>query len=242
MKVIAIGNSFSQDATRYLHQIAEAGNSYLKVFNLYIGGCSLETHWYNAENDLAGYELEVNGEKTGRMISIKKALESDEWDFVTFQQVSNLSTDYSTYQPFLHNLSRYVKQYAPDAEQVIHQTWAYEQGSEKLTVQMGYRDQKYMFADLKAAYRKASDDLGGLRIIPGGECFQMALSFGITNLFRDTYHASLGIGRYLLGLVWYRVLSGKSVMDNTFCNFDEPIDSCLIPILKKCAEEVIFSE
>ena len=41
MKVLAIGNSFSQDATRYLHQIAKANQFDLKVVNLYIGGCSL---------------------------------------------------------------------------------------------------------------------------------------------------------------------------------------------------------
>lgn len=238
MNVIAIGNSFSQDATRYLHQIAKADNFNLKVVNLYIGGCSLETHWYNAENDLANYELELNGNQTGNMVSIKQALQSEKWDIVTLQQVSKQSTSYDTYQPYLNNLSLYVKKYAPDARQLIHQTWAYEQGSEKLTVEMGYKDQKDMFDDLKSAYQKAATELGGLKIIPGGECFQKALSKNVTNLHRDTYHASLGIGRYLLGLVWYKALSGRSVLDNTFCDFDEPIDTGIIPVLKRCAEEV----
>lgn len=39
IKILAIGNSFSQDATHYLHQIGEADNIELKVVNLYIGGC-----------------------------------------------------------------------------------------------------------------------------------------------------------------------------------------------------------
>lgn len=64
MNVIAVGSSFSQDATRYLHQIAKPDNVYHKVFNQYIGCCSIERCWYNAENDVAGYELEVNGKKT----------------------------------------------------------------------------------------------------------------------------------------------------------------------------------
>lgn len=35
--ILAIGNSFSEDATHFLHQIAEADNVSMKVVNLYIG-------------------------------------------------------------------------------------------------------------------------------------------------------------------------------------------------------------
>ena len=45
VRILAIGNSFSQDATHYLHQIAASDNVEMKVVNLYIGGCSLEQHW-----------------------------------------------------------------------------------------------------------------------------------------------------------------------------------------------------
>ena len=44
MKVLAIGNSFSEDATRYLHDIAKADGVALEVANLYIGGCPLDRH------------------------------------------------------------------------------------------------------------------------------------------------------------------------------------------------------
>ena len=54
-KILAIGNSFSQDATAYLHDIAAAGGTDTKIVNLYIGGCSLKTHWENAENDHKNY-------------------------------------------------------------------------------------------------------------------------------------------------------------------------------------------
>ena len=51
MKVLAIGNSFSQDATHYLHKIAASDGVEMKVVNLYIGGCSLEQHWKNIQAD-----------------------------------------------------------------------------------------------------------------------------------------------------------------------------------------------
>ena len=34
MNILAIGNSFSQDATRYLHQMAEADGGTLHIANL----------------------------------------------------------------------------------------------------------------------------------------------------------------------------------------------------------------
>ena len=38
MNVLSIGNSFSQDAQRYLHRIAKVDSFTLNTFNLYIGG------------------------------------------------------------------------------------------------------------------------------------------------------------------------------------------------------------
>ena len=38
LKVLAIGNSFSQNAMTYLHQIARAAGVDLQCVNLYIGG------------------------------------------------------------------------------------------------------------------------------------------------------------------------------------------------------------
>ena len=97
LKVLAIGNSFSQDATRYLHQIAKADDVDLKVVNLYIGGCSLSTHYQDMLEDKRAYSLEFNGEVTGFFVSIREALESDTWDVVTLQQVSQEAPRYDTY-------------------------------------------------------------------------------------------------------------------------------------------------
>ena len=47
MNILAIGNSFSRDATAYLHQLLTASGMENTVVNLYIGGCSLERHWQN---------------------------------------------------------------------------------------------------------------------------------------------------------------------------------------------------
>ena len=77
-KILSIGNSFSQDAQAYFKQIANAGGLEVFSVNLYIGGCSLQTHWLNAREELSLYDLEQNGKSTGMKISIREALESEQ--------------------------------------------------------------------------------------------------------------------------------------------------------------------
>ena len=45
MNILSIGNSFSQDAQRYLHRIAKSAGVEMNTFNLCIGGCPLEHHY-----------------------------------------------------------------------------------------------------------------------------------------------------------------------------------------------------
>ena len=129
MNILSIGNSFSQDAQRYLHQIAKADGKVLKCYNLYIGGCPLSRHYRNMLSEQQEYTLEMNGVSTGFHVSLKEALLNRNWDIITVQQVSQQSPNYDTYQPYLDGLVEYVRLLVPKAKIAIHQTWAYEQGS-----------------------------------------------------------------------------------------------------------------
>lgn len=235
MKVLAIGNSFSNDAMRYLHKIAEAGGVEMKTVNLYIGGCPLSRHYANMNNDAAEYDFEYNGDRTGIKVSIRQALQSDIWDVVTLQQVSQESVDYKTYQPYLERLAEYVKLHAPKARLMIHQTWSYEENSARLNTELGYSSQRAMFDDLKSAYDEAARSLGDVQIIPSGQTMQYLIEAGVERVHRDTFHATLGTGRYALGLVWYEILTGKSCIENTFSGFDEPVSEGEAAIAKQAA-------
>lgn len=237
IKVLAIGNSFSNDAMRYLHSIAKGNGIDIKTVNLYIGGCPLSRHYANMNNDAAEYDFEYNGERTGIKVSIKQALQSDIWDVVTLQQVSQESVDYETYQPYLSEIAACVKRHAPKAELMLHQTWAYEDGSVRLCSELGYERHEDMFRDIKAAYRKAADALGGVQIIPSGQTFENLLSLGIKRVHRDTFHATLGLGRYALGLVWYEMLTGNSCLSDKFAEFDEPVNSSDAKAAQKAAHK-----
>ena len=238
MNILSIGNSFSQDAQRYLHQIAKADGVELNAFNLYIGGCSLAQHYRNMLGEERLYSLEMNGSSTGFNVSLKEALINREWDVITLQQASLYSPEYSTYQPYLEKVAEYVRLCAPKAKIVIHQTWAYEQDSDLLKNAVGYSDYRDMLRDIKASYQKAAQDVNADLVIPSGEVLGAMFENGIKKIHRDTYHASLGIGRYALGLIWYRILTGNNITENSFCDFDEQVSDEQKEIAKKCVSEV----
>ncbi len=236
MNILSIGNSFSQDAQRYLYGIARAEAEPLATVNLYIGGCSLERHYDNMKDNVRDYALECNGQGTGFPMSIEEALINRAWDVVTLQQVSSSSTHPETYHPYLEELASFVRKKAPSAKIFIHQTWAYEEGCDRLHSIGGFLHASDMLAAVKDAYAKAVKDIDADGIIPSGELFGAMLDAGIPKIHRDTFHASLGLGRYALGLLWYRVLVGKSVLGNDFRDFDEPISKEEIALAKACVE------
>lgn len=239
--ILAIGNSFSQDAMRYLHGIAKADGEKLATANLYIGGCALDKHFRNMIVDKKAYELQYNGHNTGFFVSLSEALSNREWDVITLQQSSPKSFNEESYDVYITELAAYVRKYAPKAKIYIHQTWAYEKDSEKLFKVAGYDTPENMLSDVVKAYDRAAKLISADGMIRSGELFAKLLESGIEKVHRDTFHASFGIGRYALGLLWYRTLTGKDVSDNSFCDFDEPISEEHIRTIKKCVDSMKLS-
>ncbi len=241
-KILAIGNSFSQDSTRYLYQVARSQGVDFKVVNLYIGGCPLSYHYRNILSDEEKYLVQVNGYNTGFYASIKDALMTeavDGWDVVTFQQASRGSINYDTYQPYLNELSDFVKKLMPETKQYIHETWSYKQGGARLS-ELGYENQKDMYNDLKKAYKKAFKTINADKLIPSGKAIQNLIDNGIENTHRDDIHLSLGVGRLTSALVWYSVITGNKVESlNGFNDFDEPISDEEIKIAIKSAMDAV---
>lgn len=237
MEILCIGNSFSQDACSYLNKVAAADDFELNTINVMIGGCPLYKHFQNLHTNEDAYGLEVNGTWSGFKVALKEAIISREWDVVTIQQVSSKSFDYSTYQPYLNEVIAAVRKYAPKSKLAVHETWAYEEDSPRLNA-MGFEKQIDMYNALHDAYGKAAKEIGADFIIPSGTLFQKLLNAGITSLHRDSFHASLNYGRYALGLLWYHLLTGNSVLNNSFDAYkgDRMTEEEKMTI-KKCVEE-----
>ncbi len=238
MNVLSIGNSFSQDAQRYLHQVAKSVDEDITAVNLFIGGCSLFTHFANIGNDAKVYELRYNGENTRFKVSVKEALLSREWDFITIQQASHFSYDYNTYQPYANKLVEYIKKYAPKAKILIHQTWGYESNSERI-INQGFEKFEDMFAEVKKAYAKLAEEVKADGIIPSGQTMSNMLKNGLEKVHRDCFHADLGYGRFALALTWLEYLTGKDSREVQFNNFDIEVSEKEIEIAKISAHEAV---
>lgn len=237
IRILSIGNSFSRDAMHYVHKIGESVGDEIETINLYIGGCSLETHWNNVTQDAPKYLKEVNGISTEQYVSIREELEGNKLTHITLQQASHLSVNEATYEPYISNLHDYVKQLVPTATILLHQTWAYEEGSDKLKIQMGYQNQTEMYKDLERAYSNIKNKLKIATMIPCGWGFQQMLKKGFSNLHIDTFHASWPYGRYILGAIWYETLTGKNIKDTTYC--PEGMDTSEWQYLKDSIHEIM---
>ncbi|MBR2431830.1 MAG: DUF4886 domain-containing protein [Clostridia bacterium] len=223
MRILAIGNSFSQDAARYLHATAVRSGLNIEIANLMIGGCPLEKHYRNMLSGEKAYSLEYNGSSTGFNVSLTEALLTAHWDVITVQQVSHDAPRYDTYTPYITELVAYIRKCAPKAKLIIHQTWGYEDGSARLTQELKYEKSADMLRDVVASYKKAAEEIKADGIIPSGEMMYKLHESGIEKVHRDTFHASFGVGRYALALLWIRMLSGISITGNSFSDFDVPV-------------------
>ena len=238
--ILAIGNSFSRDATRYLHGVARAAGVRLNVANLYIGGCSLALHYRNMLGEKAAYTLDYNGMETDFSVSLQEALLNRDWDVVTLQQASRSSTRYSSFEPYLGALITFVRRYAPKARVYLHETWAYKPDSDRLRHKMGYETHGDMYRDIHAAYARAAQENQVDGVIPSGALIErMVREPSLPNLYYDEFHASRGLGRYALSLVWFRTLTGASVSGNTFRDFDEPIDEADVLTAQRMADTLL---
>lgn len=239
MKILSIGNSFSQDAQRYLHRIARKDGVALDTVNLCIGGCPLSLHHAHMKSGAVSHYLEVNGESSDFPVSLKDALCNSPWDAVTLQQVSHEAPYFETYEPYLSELAAYIRAHAPSAKILLQQTWAYEEGSKRLTAELGYANYKDMLADVRASYERAAEIIHADGIIRSGELFDRMLCAGIPRVHRDTFHATLGLGRYAIGLLWYATLTGKDVSEDRFSDLDEPATEEELCIARRCVAELV---
>lgn len=239
MNVLSIGNSFSQDAQRYLYGIARADGVYMRTVNLMIGGCSLARHYRNMLSGDRAYTLEQNGVSTNFPVALGEALLSDNFDVVTLQQLSSDAPRIETYRPYLAELVAYVRKCQPKAKIYLQETWAYERESHRLTKELGYATENEMTADLQNAYLTAAASLNLTGVIPSGTVFAAARAMGADKLHRDTFHASLGLGRYLLGLTWYRKLTGRPVISNSFRDFDAPVSEEEIALAQNAVAKIL---
>lgn len=223
IKILAIGNSFSEDAIeQYLHELADADGIETIIGNLFIGGCSLERHMQCVNGNLPDYryrKIGVDGvTKETPKCDIARAIADEEWDYVSVQQASHFSGDYTTYQPYLSQLVAYVKAHTKkDVKIVFHQTWAYAQNSDHGGFKRYGNSQKQMYDAINGALKQVIKDIHPDVIVPSGTAIQNARTSSIgDNMNRDGYHLNLLYGRYTAACTWFQAIFKRSVVGNSY--------------------------
>ena len=171
LRLFVIGNSFSNNATRFLPELAKAGGHELIMAKAATGGCSLERHWNALAADLADPADAKGKIYAGK--SLRANLGAGPWDVITIQQYSMHSSDLGTYRPYARKLYDQLKTLEPRAEIVLHQTWAYRVDAAKFGQTGENRfaaDNREMWEKSRAAYHTIARELG-VRLIPTGDAF-----------------------------------------------------------------------
>ncbi len=218
IKILAIGNSFSEDATEYLWDIFKNGGyEDVVIGNLYIAGCSLDMHYDNMMNNTQQYRFYKNTDGIMAFTDdtpIDVALKDCDWDVITVQQCSGQSGRKESFDN-LENVISWINKNKtnPNAKIVWNMTWAYQANSDHQEFVNYNSSQQQMYdAIVQTVNEKIVDNKDVCDVIPSGTAIQnLRTSILGDTLTRDGFHMSYDVGRYAVALCWFAKLSGCGV-------------------------------
>lgn len=237
LKVLMIGNSFSQSVMDVTPDIANSMGQQLDIVSMFVGGCTLERHWQNvlaptsapyriswSHKGVRGFKYPaVERALRDSMLpswnpphdlipvkgsNVEDMLKADKWDVVTLQQASHFSALSASYHPWGENLLKRIRELAPQARILVQQTWAYPSWEKRLAENGGSSEE--MYRRVASAY-SAFAERHGLEIIPVGAAVRV---LGDSDLLftKPDFHLNLQ-GKYLQVLVWVATLFRVDVSD-----------------------------
>lgn len=221
IKVLAIGNSFSEDAVeQYLFELARAQGDSLIIGNAYIPGCSIDRHVANLTGDSALYEYRkvVGGIRyVRRSWTLKDIICNEQWDIISLQQASPLSGVPSSFAN-LGRFKRLVESYATNlhVQFVWHMTWAYALDFNSYRFKAYDYNQHTMYSRIVSTMLNVLPGVGIRRVVPTGITIQLMRYRMGDVLNRDGFHLSLTVGRYAAACTWCEFLTGRIVDGNKY--------------------------
>ena len=226
IKVLAVGNSFSQDAVeQYLYELAAAQGDSLIIGNAYI------------------YRKVVGGVKAvRRKATLQSIIRDEQWDIITLQQASQLSGVSSSYSN-LAQLKRLIQSYTTNlhVQFMWHMTWAYAEDFTQDRFAPYDYDQRKMYSAIVSTMQNVLPAVGGFsRIIPSGIAIQLARYRLGDILNRDGFHLSYALGRYTAACTWCEVLTGRIIDGNRY--WPATISTEEAAICQQAAHEAVFMQ
>lgn len=249
LKVLTIGNSFSENTSVYASEIARSNGKDLTFGYLKFPSCTIEMHYTAAVENRAVFKFDVTfpdgthdtaAQKAaassfdavdGGGATVEYALNYCDWDVIVFQQESSSSRYASTFEK-LGDLIAYVQAKAPNARLAIHEVWRWGDWN---------ADQ---FALIQANTRTAAAQYQ-LEYIPTGTAFEYArTALGSDTIVNDNdghhQHAN-AYGQYIAGSCYVAALFGVPVSEDTFTSHPYVNDNGQVAVLTKAANDAVAS-
>ncbi len=137
--VLAIGNSFSQDAMYELKNIARADGVDIDAYNCYVGGRPLQDHYDSWNAGAVDYTIQPNGDGTGtEKTSSKELVSAKDWNYIILQGTTHAGKGVGSKDTALwtddgtiwQDMAEDIAILQPAATRLVHGTWApYETAS-----------------------------------------------------------------------------------------------------------------
>ena len=239
LKVLDIGNSYTDDATDLLPMITAASGSDISdlcLYKTYRGSGSFKT-WYDIYNDQDSTKsytiskvmgcidanITTGKGKAGDGSFFRDALENEKWDIIIIHQMSTYAPYYDVWNSteeggYLKELLAILKDKQPQAMigfLLVHSYWDGYSGNKEhssyLRWQLIANSVKRLCAEYDISF-----------VIPYGTAVENLRSSSLNNeydLTRDGAHCGFGLCRYTAACCYYESLiaprSGISVLGNT---------------------------
>lgn len=223
LRILAIGNSYTVDATEQLGNIvreAGIGDDRYCVYRLNHNAARLK---YYAEHLTSGELIDVEHPCGDIDMELTKAtlpeIISRPWDVIVLQQYSGDAVDYTTYNPYLRELITAITTSCsnPRACLAWHMIWSYRDG---FLSKEACGEQRWHLLSAATIMQMWNDGIDV--IIPTGTAIQNARNTALQNdaqLTRDGTHLDPGIGRYIAACTFFESIFapvfGCTVMGNT---------------------------
>lgn len=255
LRILGVGNSFTEDGMMYLPEVLEAAGIHNVVLGrMIIGGCSLERHVKEYENNNQAYiySKSIGNEwnTVDTQASLLDGLLDERWDILVIQQVSGFSGMFESYQPWLNRLIEILRFNSTNAGACIvwQQTWAYSTTSTHPDFPNYSSNQLAMYQDIVKCNERLVDTTPIDIVVPTGTAIQ-----NLRNLMpdkydytRDGFHLDFKMGRYTAACTWFQALVapalGTSIQGNT-CRLqgaereltDVEAEACHLAVRRACA-------
>ncbi len=244
IKILSLGNSYSLNSMWELYSICkQAGVKEIDIAIMYIGGCSLDKHWENVQNNAATYELyrNNNGEwKITKDYSIEKIITEQSWDIITLQNSSGMSGRSDGFAN-LENMANYVSDKCPSAKLLWHMTWGYQKGSKWLTPENYNGDEMLMYNSIVDCVKDIVVPSNKfVSVVPVGTAVMNARTSRLKTQVHqeDGSHLSEDVGYYVGAFTWFMHITGMSPYDFGY-RIPNPSINENIDVFIECAQNAI---